>query len=166
MFRSISRFSLHNIRSAPTSRAFHRITTDFIKHDTTGKLVTEKVGVIVGDQDESYILIDPEIGLAFRAAAASSATVLQDRCKLQFFHNSQHFGFGQTSAQGAYVTGASSLLDPLSYPRLYVPNQMPRQTESNASPATLMLYGEMHEIVLNETFDAKFSEHGEASALT
>lgn len=67
MFRSISRFSLHNIRRGPSTRAFHRITTDFIKHDTTGKLFTEKVGVIIGDPDEPYILVGPEISLAFRA---------------------------------------------------------------------------------------------------
>lgn len=40
-----------------------------------------------------------------------------------------------------------------SYPRLYVPSQIPRQTESNTSPATLFLNGKMHEIVLDGTLD-------------
>lgn len=43
--------------------------------------------------------------------------------------------------------------EPSSYPRLYVPSQMPRQTESNTSPATLFLSGKMHEIVLDGTLD-------------
>lgn len=153
MFRSISRFSLHNIRRGPSTRAFHRITTDFIKHDTTGKLFTEKVGVIIGDPDESYILVGPEISLAFRAAATTSVTTVQDRYKLLFFHDSRHFGLGRIYTCENYTAGTKSLPEPSSYPRLYVPNQMPRQTELNASLATLLLYGEMHEIVLDGTFD-------------
>ncbi|QSS53877.1 hypothetical protein I7I53_01272 [Histoplasma capsulatum var. duboisii H88] len=64
------------------------------------------------------------------------------RCKLTFFHDSQHFGFESSS-----------------YPRLYIPSQIPRQTESSTSPATLFLSGKMHEIVLDGTFDANFAEN-------
>lgn len=45
------------------------------------------------------------------------------------------------------------LLGSSSYPRLYIPNQIPRQTESNTSPATLLLDGKSHEIVLDGTPD-------------
>lgn len=40
-----------------------------------------------------------------------------------------------------------------SYPRLYVPSQIPRQTNLDTSPATLFLSGKMHEIVLDGTDD-------------
>ncbi|PTU24567.1 hypothetical protein P175DRAFT_0506195 [Aspergillus ochraceoroseus IBT 24754] len=70
-----------------------------------------------------------------------------DRCKLTFFHDSQYFGFGKLSV----------------YPRLYVPSPIPRQTDSNTSPATLFLSGKMHEIVLDGTFDAKFAEDASAT---
>lgn len=50
------------------------------------------------------------------------------------------------------MTGTKGSVDSSSYPRLYVPRQMPRQTESNVSPATLMLCGELHEIVLDGNF--------------
>lgn len=45
------------------------------------------------------------------------------------------------------------MLGPSSYPRLYAPSQIPRQTESNTSPATLFLSGKMYEIVLDGTDD-------------
>jgi hypothetical protein len=46
------------------------------------------------------------------------------------------------------------MLGSSSYPHLYVPNQIPQQTESNTSPATLFLSGKMHEIVLDRTFES------------
>lgn len=49
-----------------------------------------------------------------------------------------------------------SMLGSSSYPRLYVPSQLPRQTELNASPATLFSSGKMHEIVLDGTLDGTF----------
>jgi len=51
------------------------------------------------------------------------------------------------------LTSLFSMLGSSSYPRLYVPSQMPQQTESNTSPATLLLNGKMHEIVLDGTPD-------------
>lgn len=45
------------------------------------------------------------------------------------------------------------MLGSSSYPRLYILSQIPRQTESNASPATLFLSGKMCEIVLDRTVD-------------
>lgn len=43
----------------------------------------------------------------------------------------------------------------MSYPRLYVPDQMPRQTKFDTSPVTLFLTGKVHEIVLDEIPDGK-----------
>jgi hypothetical protein len=51
-------------------------------------------------------------------------------------------------AKGLFLMLGSS-----SYPRLCVPNQIPQQTESNISPATLFLSRKMHEIVLDRTSD-------------
>ncbi|KAJ5842169.1 hypothetical protein N7534_011999 [Penicillium rubens] len=77
--------------------------------------------------------------------SASTASA-EYRCKLTFFHDSQHFGFGSTS-----------------YPRLYVPSQIPRQTELNTSPATLFIGGKMHHLVLDGTPDAIFAENANAT---
>ena len=49
------------------------------------------------------------------------------------------------------------MLESSNYPRLHVPRQIPRQTESSISPATLFLGGKMHEIVLDGTADGNIS---------
>ncbi|PYI32992.1 hypothetical protein BP00DRAFT_445015 [Aspergillus indologenus CBS 114.80] len=151
MLRLASRGLFSYPKTGPcTARYFHRATLDFITYDATGKLVTEGLSGYIGNPGESYVIVPTKVGNAFRAAspvASSAATAAQDKCKLTFFHDSKHFGF-----------------EPESYPRLYVPNELPRQTESNTSSATLFLTGVTHEIVLDGTSDAKFAEDSSASA--
>ncbi|KAJ5715408.1 uncharacterized protein N7483_012589 [Penicillium malachiteum] len=156
MFRSTSRsfVSFYRTRSTPIARYFHRVTTDFVTHDTRGNLITKKVPVIIGNPGEAYLLIDTGVGSELRAASpdesVSPTSGAYERCKLTFFHDSLYFAFGS-----------------LSYPGLYVPNQIPRQKESNTSPATLFLSGflsgKMHEIVLDGTPDAEFAEMARAT---
>ena len=104
MFRSASRPVCSLCRTkgirASTERYFHRVTTDFISHDMRGNLVARKVPIIIGNPGETYVLIDPAVGSALHAAspvASASATSIEDRCKLTFFHDSKHFGFGKVS---------------------------------------------------------------------
>lgn len=97
MFRSASRSLLLCTRNVPTARYFHRVTTDFISHDVRGNLISRKVPVIIGDPGETYVLIEPGVGNALRAASPFTSTYAasaEGRCKLTFFHDSQHFGFG------------------------------------------------------------------------
>lgn len=56
-----------------------------------------------------------------------------------------------------------SILAPSSYPRLHVPAQFPRQSDSNTSPATILLSGKMYEIVLDGTEDGNNSVHASDS---
>ena len=94
------------MKRARIARCFHRLTTDFITHDARGNLVTRKVPIIIGNLGEAYVLIDPEVGTALCAAsptASASAASADDRCKLTFFHDSQHFGFGQFSTCWSFV---------------------------------------------------------------
>lgn len=102
MFCSASRSfsSLYSTGSACSVRFFHRVTTDFINYDARGDLVVRKVPIIIGNPGEAYILIDPGVGSALRAASlftSASAIRAEDRCSLTFFHNSRHFGFGKLS---------------------------------------------------------------------
>lgn len=102
MFRCAFRpfTSFHITRFAGSTRHFHRVTTDFITHDVRGHLVTRKVPVIIGNPGETYVLIDQGVGSALRAASpctSDSAASAEGRCKLTFFHDSQHFGFGKLS---------------------------------------------------------------------
>ncbi|KAL5040922.1 hypothetical protein BDW71DRAFT_192807 [Aspergillus fruticulosus] len=96
----------------------HRATMYFINYDVTGKLVTEGVLGYIGNPGESYVIVPTKVGDAFRAAshvASSAATAAQDKCKLTFFLDSNHFG---------------SELE--SYPRLHVPNQLAKQSQTRA----------------------------------
>lgn len=73
-----------------------------------GTLVTRKVPIIVGDPGETYVLIEPGVGSALRAASpftSASAASAEDRCKLTFFHDSQHFGFGKSLVRGGCLAG-------------------------------------------------------------
>lgn len=161
MFRSASRSFLYSARCVRTARYFHRATTDFINHDAKGNLVTREVPVIIGNPGETYILVDPGVGSALYTAspfASTSAASAEDTCKLTFFHDSQHFGFGKLAACERFIqpmlAGLFSMLGSTSYyPRLYAPRQIPRQAELGTSPATLFLSGKMHEIVLDGTCD-------------
>ncbi|CDM29011.1 hypothetical protein DTO013E5_1201 [Penicillium roqueforti] len=144
MFRNAVRpLSRALARDSPT-RHFHHIATEFIALDATGRPVSEKVPVVIGNPGQAYVLISPSVGEAFRDASSTAST--RDRCKLTFFHDTKHFG-----------------LTPSSYPRLHVPAQFPRQSDSNTSPATILLSGKMYEIVLDGTEDAEFAEHSSAS---
>lgn len=168
MLRCASRpfSSLHDIKSARikssrVARYFHRVTTDFITSDASGNLATTKVPVFIGNPGETYVLIGTGVGTALCAASpftSTSAASAEDRCKLTFFHDSQHFGFGLMPfcpIFRAIINSFLSLLESPSYPRLYVPSQMPRQTELNTSPATLFLGGKMHQIALDGTPDGR-----------
>ncbi|KAJ5516109.1 hypothetical protein N7527_007669 [Penicillium freii] len=138
MFRSAFRPLSSFPRRACNTRLLHLVTTDFINYNTSGNLVTRKVPVMIGDPGETYMLIEQEVGSALCATTAAN---VEYRYKLTFFHDSQHFGFGLTS-----------------YPRLYAPSQIPRQTELNTSPATLFIGGKMHHLVLDGTPDGKQSQ--------
>lgn len=112
MFRSAFRPfpPFQSTRSARGARYFHEIVTDFVTRDAGGNLVTRKVPIVIGNPGEAYVMIDPAIGNALRAASpltsaciasaenrvtSPSVASVEDRCKITFFHDSQHFGFGK-----------------------------------------------------------------------
>lgn len=94
-----SYLDLHLLISAPGSLALdaHQVTGEFSNYNTQGKLVTEKTFMVIGDPGETFVLIYPEIGRALCASdSASSITSTDGKCKLSFFHDSRHFGFGKS----------------------------------------------------------------------
>lgn len=99
MFRSAFRpfVPFQSTTSAHVARYFHQIVTDFVTHDTGGNLVTKKVPIIIGNPGEAYVLIEQDVGNTLRAASppTSALTASADRCKITFFHDSRHFGFGK-----------------------------------------------------------------------
>ena len=54
----------------------------------------------------ALVLIEQGVGSALRAASpfiSASAASAEDRCKLTFFHDSQHFGFGTLSVYESFI---------------------------------------------------------------
>ncbi|KAJ5634036.1 hypothetical protein N7528_001878 [Penicillium herquei] len=143
--------SLNGLKSPRFTRHFHRVTTNFVDYDPSGNLDPKKVSIIVGDPGETYVLIDPGVGTAIRAALSRV-----DFLRLMVLEIDANL-HSSTIRSILDLVGDLGIKPPglSSYPRLYVPSQMPRQTESNSSPATLFLSGKMHEIVLDGTPDGK-----------
>ncbi|KAH7399647.1 hypothetical protein BKA66DRAFT_452276 [Pyrenochaeta sp. MPI-SDFR-AT-0127] len=132
---------------AAAARAFHNATAEFTKLGPEGTLVIKEVSIRVGDPGEAYICIPTEVGFALQASSClahipSALPKRLDRLPLSYFHDTQHFALD--SSPGC--------------PRLVVPQQLPRQSTANISPATLYLYGVMHTIALDGTADAAFAE--------
>lgn len=106
LFQPFSSLHLHSTRCTRTARYFHRVTTNFATHDAGGNVATRKVPVIIGNPGETYVLIEQGVGSALHAAspfALASAAGVKDRCKLTFFHDSQHFGFGKFSVCESFI---------------------------------------------------------------
>ncbi|KAF2444495.1 hypothetical protein P171DRAFT_432517 [Karstenula rhodostoma CBS 690.94] len=139
--------ALRPLRGAAAARAFHNATAEFTRLGPEGTLVTNKVSIRVGDPGEAYVCIPTEVGYALQAGGclahnSSALPKRPDRLTLSYFHDTQHFALD--SSPGC--------------PRLVVPQQLPRQSAANTSPATLYLYGVMHTIALDGTPDAEFAE--------
>jgi hypothetical protein len=86
------------------ARCLHQVRGNFIDDDAKGPLVSTKVPIVLGDPGQTFVLVMPDIGRALYAASlhhAKSTTSggskpTEDRCKVTFFHDSQHFGFGMS----------------------------------------------------------------------
>lgn len=99
-FTAYSFVPLSRTRKLTAVRYLHRATGDFVNYDPKGSLSSTKVRILLGDPGETFVLIYPEIGHALHAGSlihtcSTSATRAEDRCKLTFFHDSPHFGFGK-----------------------------------------------------------------------
>ncbi|PGH11965.1 hypothetical protein AJ79_04552 [Helicocarpus griseus UAMH5409] len=132
----------------PTARSLHHVTGDFLNYDAEGILVSTKVPMFIGNPGATFVLITTDIGRALHAAS-------HDEDKLTTSLS------GKKTAAQLHFSMTRSILALL--PRLHIPMNFPCQTDSNASLATLHLTGNMHDIVLDGTPDAKFFELANAS---
>lgn len=135
MFRIASRpfASRHGTRGALATRLFHRITTDFVTHDTKGNQVTEKVPAVICNPGESYVMIEPRVGNALRAASPSTASSpgpAGDKCKLKFFHDSRHFASGKLTSCEIFIAEANNWFNPRRL-RLSTPSRPSRDASPN-----------------------------------
>lgn len=143
---------------AATSRAYHTAKAEFTSLGPEGTLVSREVTIQVGDPGEAYVLIPTEVGDALRTgsclANSSAPPKRPDRLTLSYFHDTQHFALSMFLLSDVLLLLISQPLDSSpGYPRLVIPQQLPPQSASKTSPATLYLYGIMHTIALDGTPD-------------
>ncbi|KAK0112353.1 hypothetical protein ONS96_014926 [Cadophora gregata f. sp. sojae] len=124
-------------------RAHHSATARFTTITPQGTPITRDIEIWLGEPAEAYVMFDPEISKAFQTSAIANGgcSLTQDLelCPLNFHHDTRHFS--HTSSP---------------YPRLEIPQDLPRQSDGNTSRATLHGYGVTHAITLDGTADETF----------
>ena len=84
-----------------TSRGIshHAAIGEFVNQGPNNSLVTSKVSIRMGNPEDQYVLVPPEIGRAFQAAALltndSSAVANPNKSSLIFHHDTKHFVLGE-----------------------------------------------------------------------
>jgi hypothetical protein len=80
-------------------------------------------------------------------------------CALTFYHDTQHFAHGQLviscRIRRLDLTLSFVCLESIPYARLAIPQDLPRQSDANTSPATLYLFGATHTIAPDGTPDGE-----------
>ncbi|TWU72859.1 hypothetical protein ED733_003317 [Metarhizium rileyi] len=131
-------------------RAFHDAKAHFITLDARGSLATQNIDLFIGEPHEAYIISQKGIGLAMKSAITNQTGMClasdPEKIPLTFFHDTLHFAHAAVP-----------------YPRVVVPQDLPRQNETNRSPATLWLWGASTSITLDGTPDHYFEESSRES---
>ncbi|KAI1127118.1 hypothetical protein F5Y10DRAFT_243460 [Nemania abortiva] len=144
-------FKRHTVGLNSWYRSFHGAKARVTTLDRKGLPISYEAGIRVGEPHQAYIYVDPEVGNAIKSSIVQQIRKGQtenlDRLSLDFNHKSNRF---------AHKT--------LLYPRVDIPQDLPRQTGSNISPATLWFSGNWHAITLDGTPDESFERASRDSA--
>ncbi|KAI6465733.1 hypothetical protein MCOR17_005006 [Pyricularia oryzae] len=112
--------------------------------DSKGSVINREIEVTVGEPTEAFVMLDKSEGFSIKRAINEqiglSLTADPGKVPLIFYHN-----------------------ESVPYPRLILDQDFPRQTSTNASPATLWTWGATHCITLNGTEDYDFWESARES---
>lgn len=80
----------------------HDAKARFVTADSVGVLVSKEIIISRAGEDESFVLIDREVGLAMKAALVRqigiSFTDDPEAIPLKFYHKSLHFSHGMASS--------------------------------------------------------------------
>lgn len=147
-------FQALRLRSKATlqswARPYHSAVARFTTIDPRGMPISCDTGIMIGEPDENFIYIEPEVGKAIRSAIVhqlgSGALNHSETLPLQFNHNSKHFAYKS-----------------LPFPRIDIRQNL-GQPESKISSATLWLSGNWHAITLDGTPDEAFERASRESA--
>ncbi|KAI1194712.1 hypothetical protein F5X97DRAFT_266756 [Nemania serpens] len=132
-------------------RSFHGAKARITTLDQRGLPISYETEIRVGEPHQAYIYVDPEVGNAIKSSIIQQIrkgqTQNPDKLSLDFDHKSNDFAYKN-----------------LLFPRVNISQDLPRQTGSNISPATLWVSGNWHAITLNGTPDESFERASRSSA--
>ncbi|KAI7909736.1 hypothetical protein M0657_011707 [Pyricularia oryzae] len=148
MFRRATfRVALAPISSLTGRRLMHdmRKVASLAMIDKKGLVVSREIEVTMEEPGDASVMLDKSEGFSIKRAIDEqiglSLTADPEMVPLVFYHNSRHFAHQS-----------------MPYPRLTLNQDLPRQTSTNESLATLWTWGVTHCITLNGTEDHKFIE--------
>ncbi|WPH03900.1 Hypothetical protein R9X50_00678300 [Acrodontium crateriforme] len=137
------RYAVCNVkRQLGNHRFLHRATGKIITSHASTKEEILGVGIWLGEPDEAFAMIPPSTSKTLCGAPCSGKEGVNDgKIPLIFDHVTQTFRRAN-----------------LDYPRLKIPQDLPRQQDQTWSAATLWCFGVTHTIALDGTPDATFAE--------
>ncbi|OAQ98394.1 hypothetical protein LLEC1_04362 [Akanthomyces lecanii] len=148
--------SPRTVRRLRLSRAFHSAKAALTTLDSKNSPTTRQIDIFIGDAGQSYIIFDKPVEATMAAAVELLAGSDQEKVPLKFFHGPRYFA-NSTASPIVSRHGASNTfglsLDATAYPRITIEQDLPRQTETDVSSATLWLWGASHSITLDGTAD-------------
>ena len=81
----------------PRVRHYHVETAQFFARNPYGGIASSNIRVQMGSPGESYVMVPPEVGAAFKNHIFSDTTMV----KLTFFHDAQLFTHGTLRYPGS-----------------------------------------------------------------
>ncbi|KAI0859174.1 hypothetical protein F4860DRAFT_483330 [Xylaria cubensis] len=132
-------------------RRFHPAKAQVTTLDRKGLPVSYETEIRIGEPHEAYIYVEPEVANSIKSSIMQqggiSLTQNLEKLSLDFNHKSNYFAYKN-----------------LPSPRIDIPQDLPRQTGTNTSPATLWFSGNWRAITLDGSFDESFERAARDSA--
>ncbi|KAJ4316485.1 hypothetical protein N0V84_007841 [Fusarium piperis] len=128
--------------SLQQARSFHVARAQFITINEKGIPTPCETEIRIGDPHQAFIYIEPRFGDKIRSTVTQQTglgnTPDLKKLPMVFHHSSRHFSHGAVP-----------------YPRLQIAQDLPRQTTSDTSPATLWTSFNWHALTLNGSPEGK-----------
>lgn len=167
MFRRATfRVALAPISSLTGRRLMHdmRKVASLAMIDKKGLVVSREIEVTMEEPGDASVMLDKSEGFSIKRAIDEqiglSLTADPEMVPLVFYHNSRHFAHrGSIYPQFLIFITKTDICfqqESMPYPRLTLNQDLPRQTSTNESLATLWTWGVTHCITLNGTEDREF----------
>ncbi|KAG6123653.1 hypothetical protein E4U13_002282 [Claviceps humidiphila] len=134
---------------------FHSAVAKITTIDSQGMPVSRETGIMIGEPNENFVYVEPEVGNTFKSAiiqqiGTSGASKHSEVCEtlpLQFNHDSKDFSHKS-----------------LPHPRIAIGQNL-GHAKGKVSSATLWLSGNWHAITLDGTPDESFERMSRESGL-